>query len=434
VNFQMWIPGHGADYDGWAELTDGRWSWDVVRPYFRRAERWAGEPADGATYGADGPLWISPPRDPDPTTPRFMEACAELGLKELSGGLGGPDHTGCALTPLNQLRGSRWSAADGYLRPAADRPNLTVLTGQIAHRVRIADGRAVGVEYEGGRLTARREVILSAGAIGSPHLLMLSGVGPADELRRFGITPRVDLPGVGANLHDHVVVDVSRHAAGPVRLVGAHTEDNLRAYADDRLGPLTSNLAEAVAFLRSHDGCPAPDLELIWAPIAFTDDGEDTAGLTVSVVLLQPRSRGRVTLTDAEPTSPPQIDPGYLVAAEDLSTLVTGVRFAERLFGTAALRGLVRDPMSPWAAEMADGTLAAVVRERAGTLFHPVGTCRMGRTRDPEAVVDADLRVRGVDGLRVVDASVIPHIPRGHTHAAAVMIGERAADLILGRP
>ncbi|MGW0217743.1 GMC family oxidoreductase [Micromonospora chokoriensis] len=430
VNFQMWVPGHRADYDGWAGTTDQRWSWDSVQPYFRRAERWGGAPQHGSTYGTDGPLWISPPRDPDPTTTRFLAACEELGLRELADGLGGPDHTGYAVTPLNQHAGARWSAADGYLRPAEDRPNLTILTGRLVHRVCIADGRAVGIEYSGGRLLARRAVVLSAGAIGSPQILMLSGIGPAADLRELGITPYVDSAGVGANLHDHVAVDVSHHAAGPVRLLDAYAEESLRAYHERRLGPLTSNMAEAVAFFGSHDGCSAPDLELIWVPMAFTDDGDEAAGLTLSVVLLQPQSRGRVTLADADSTSPPQIDPAYLSAGQDVTTLLAGVRFADRVFGTAALRGLVSGPMAPWRGELSDEVLTATVRERAATMFHPVGTCRMGRSDDPAAVVGPDLKVHGVESLYVADGSVIPQIPRGHTHATAVMIGERAADLL----
>jgi choline dehydrogenase len=422
INFQMWVPGHAADYDAWSTDSGGDWSWDAVEPYFRRAERWCGTPSDDS-YGTDGPLWISPPQDPDPSTQRFLQACAELGLKEITGGLGGPDHTGYMTTPLNQRVGARWSAADGYLHPVAHRPNLTVLTGHLVHRIVLDGRRAVGVDHTGGQLLATREVILSAGTIGSPQILLLSGLGPAADLRELGITPLVDLPGVGANLHDHVAVDVSHHAAGPVRLVGADTEDNRRRYAEHRRGPLTSNLAEAVAFLRSREDLVAPDLELIWAPLAFTDDGADTHGLTVSVVLLQPQSRGRITLIDADPTSPPVIDPAYLAVEDDLRTLADGVRAANDVFATAALRDLVTGPMVTWGRDEA-------LRERAGTLFHPVGSCRMGRPGDEAGVVDADLRVRGVEGLRVVDASVIPTIPRGHTHAAAVMIAERAADRI----
>ncbi|MFD0205373.1 MULTISPECIES: GMC family oxidoreductase [Saccharothrix] len=427
VNFQMWVPGHRDDYDPWVAAAGPEWSWDAVRPYFRRSERWAGDQADGHTYGTDGPLWISPPRDPDPSTARFLDACADLGLKEVPGGIGGPDHTGSSLTPLNQSNGARWSAADGYLRPALERGNLKVLTGAQVRRVLLHDGRATGVELAGQTLTARREVILCAGAVGSPHLLMLSGIGDADHLRAAGVTPLVDLSGVGRNLQDHVAVDLVRDAAVPVRLATADTPAHRERYDQHRLGPLTSNMTEAVAFLRADGGSGPPDLELIWAPVAFTEEGPTGAGFTVAVVLLQPDSTGRITLADADPATPPRIDPGYLTEPSDVDRLRAGLRFADRLLRGEALSPLLADqPPLPGS----DDELGELVRARAETLFHPVGTCRAGRADDPDAVVDPHLRVRGVAGLRVVDAAVMPRLPRGHTHATTVMIAERAADLI----
>jgi choline dehydrogenase len=430
VNFQMWIPGHSFDYEPWVRAAGALWSWEAVEPYYRRAERWAGGPQDGETYGREGPLWLSPPRDPDPTTASFLEACTEVGLKQITGGLGGQDNTGCAITPLNQLRGTRWSTADGYLRPALGRANLRVITGEQVHRVLLEDGRAIGVELADGRLKARREVILSAGAIGSPQLLMLSGVGEADDLRSVGIEPRVQLPGVGRNLHDHVALDVIMKAIGPVRLMNADIPANRQRYEEERCGPLTSNVAEAVAFFRSDGGSGAPNLEVIWAPIALTDDAPNGApGFTVTVILLQPESRGRITLADADPTSAPRIDPAYLTVESDLRTFITGLRFAEQLFDTDALHPLIDGPLAPWPGSVSDDALVRTIQDHAQTLFHPVGTCRMGQI-DDNAVVDPRLRVRGIEGLRVVDASVIPRITRGHTHAPSVMIGERAADLI----
>lgn len=448
VNFQMWIPGSAEDYDAWGSAAGPTWSWRAVRPYLRRAERWAGPGAEGTTYGDDGPLWISPPRDPDPTTPHFLRACAELGLGPLPGGLGGPHLHGSALTPLNQRDGVRWSSADGYLRPALERPNLTVFTGEQARRIVLEDGRARGVELATRRLSARREVILSAGAIGSPHLLMLSGIGDERDLAAAGVEPRVHLPGVGRNLHDHATVDVIRHAVTPVRLAQSDTPEAAKRYEEDRLGPLTSNIAEAVGFFRSDagdgdGGTPGsdgrngtggpPDLEVIWAPIAF--QGESLAdGLTIGVVLLQPESRGAVTLQGPDPETPPLIDPGYLSAEADLHRLAAGIRFAERLFATDTLRSLVGEAMAPWTDGLGEEALHQHIRDHTGTLFHPVGTCRMGLADDPDAVVDPELRVRQVPGLRVVDASVMPRIIGGHTHAPAVMLAERAADLIRGVP
>ncbi|MCC3770844.1 GMC family oxidoreductase [Streptomyces sp. UNOC14_S4] len=431
VNFLMWVPGHAEDYDAWADASRGLWSWDAVRPFLHRAERWAGAPGTGEVYGTEGPLWISPPRSPDPSTARFLRACGELGLAEITGGLGGPEHTGCALTPLTERDGARWSAADGYLRPAMERGNLEVLTGEPVHRVLLEDGRATGVQLADRTLTARREVVLSAGTVGSAQLLMLSGIGDTEHLRAAGVRPRVHLPGVGRNLQDHVTVDVMMRATGPVPLADADTPANRELYERERRGPLSSNIAEAVAFVRTDGGPGAPDVELIWAPVA---DSEEVGGrgLTTAVVLLRPDSRGSITLAGADPALAPSIDPGYLSADGDVRTLMAGVRFAERLFGTESLRGLVDGPAAPWPGPVADDVLEGVVRERASTLFHPVGTCSMGLPDDEQAVVDPWLRVRGVEGLRVADASVIPRVPRGHTHAHAVMIGERAAELIRG--
>ncbi|WP_433262078.1 GMC family oxidoreductase [Actinosynnema sp. CS-041913] len=413
TNFQMWVPGHAEDFASWHPS----WSWDHVRPYFRKAERWAGEPADGGAFGRDGPLWIAPQRDPDPSTARFLDACVAAGLKPVAGGLGGPDNSGCAPTPVTQSAGARWSCADGYLRPAAARPNLTVLTGGPVHRVLLSDGRATGVRLADRILTARREVVLSAGAVGSPHLLLLSGIGDPDELRAAGVAPRVDLPEVGRGLHDHLILDLAVHAPAATRFL----EDARDRYERYRMGPLTSNIGEAVAFLRADGGAGPPDLELIWSPMAFGDDGTPLPGYTVGVVLLRPESRGRLTLADTDPATAPRIDPGYLTAEADVRTYTAGVRFAERILDSAALRPLHRGPVAPWPAGDA---VADYIRARAQTVFHPVGSCRIG------AVVDEHLRVRGVPGLRVVDASVIPEAPRGHTHAHAVMIGERGADLI----
>jgi choline dehydrogenase len=419
INFQMWVPGHRADFDTWGP----RWSWEVVEPYFRATEAWTGDPDVGKTYGTGGPLRISPPRDPDPLNFRFLAACAELGLAEVPGGLGGGDPTGVALTPLNQFDGARWSSADGYLRPALDRPNLTVVTNALVRRVVVEDGRAVGVETADGVLTASREVLLSAGAIGSPHLLLLSGVGPADELRAHGVEVVVDLPGVGANLRDHMSVSQVVTASGDFPLADAYSDANRERYARERRGPLTSNFAEAVAFARLDGGVGAPDVEIIFSPVAFGADGP-AAGFGFTVIPLQPESTGRVTLASADPTRAPLIDPRYLSAGDDLPTFVRALRFSERLFDTDALKPLVREPLAPWPGKVDDDRLAQTVRDLASTMFHPVGTCRLGDVVDPE------LRVRGVDGLRVVDASVIPTLPRGHSHAVVAMLAERAVGFL----
>ncbi|POX42592.1 choline dehydrogenase [Streptomyces sp. Ru73] len=438
LNAMMWVRGHRDDYDAWAAEAGEGWGYDEVARYFRRAERWAGPPAPPINdeegrervHGSAGPLWISPARDLHPLSAAFLDACAESGLPRLPE-LNEPDHSGCAATPLSQRRGRRWSTADGYLRPALRRANLTVVTDAEVRRVLFDGNRAHGVELPGGVLRARREVVLSAGAIGSPQLLLRSGVGDADDLKALGIAPVADLPGVGRNLQDHLSVPVLRYAERPVTLTGADTPANIARYLLARRGPLTSNVGEAVAFIRSTPELAAPDLELIFAPVPFVRHGLTPPaehGVTIGVILLQPESHGRITLTDADPAAPPCIEPAYLSRPADLRRMVAGVRFAEELFGTEALRPHVGAALPPWRASEDDAGTEATVRALAETLYHPVGTCRMGTGED--AVTDPALRVRGVTGLRVVDASVMPRITRGHTNAPTVMIAERAADLI----
>lgn len=433
INGQAWTRGHRTDYDGWAHSCPG-WSYDEVLPYFRRAEHRVGSNR-GGVYGTSGPQFISELRDPNPTTSAFLAACAELGIRRL-GELNEPDNTGYAPTPVTQRRGLRYSAADAYLHPARQRPNLTVVTGAHAQRVLLEGTRATGVEYLDAagvtrRITATREVILSAGTVHSPQLLMLSGIGDADHLRAVGVEPRHDLPGVGANLQDHLAYGVIFHCLKPITLVAAGSPVQLVRFLLSRRGMLTSSVNEAVAFVRSDPTLAAPDLELVWLPVPILGEGLSAApghGVTLAVELLQPESRGAVRLASGDPTEPPVIDPGYLTAESDLRGLVAGVRIAERVFDTAALRPFLGAPMAPYPGKVDDATLATLVREYAQTAFHPVGTCRIGS--DDAAVVDCELRVRGLHGLRVVDASVMPRIIRGHTNAPTMMIAERASDLI----
>lgn len=378
-------------------------------------------------YGTDGPVYISEQRSPTPATAAFLRACEELGIARLPE-LNGPSNEGYAQTPVTQYRGRRWSSADAYLRPARKRPNLAVLTRTSVARVLVEDGRAVGVECaDGTRLTVRREVILSAGAIGSPHLLMLSGIGDPDDLRANGVEPVCELPAVGRNLHDHLASGLLLHCPQPVTLFGAESLANLARYLVARTGMLTSCVGEAVAFIRTTPKEPAPDIELLFAPVPFIDHGQTRApghGLTIASILLQPESRGRITLNGRDVV----IDPCYLTAEADLRRQVAGLRKAWELATTEALRPFVGPPMPPFWGARTEEELARWIRERSETLYHPVGTCRMGT--DEDSVVDPALRVRGVQGLRVADVSIMPMINRGHTHAPAVMIGEKAADLI----
>jgi choline dehydrogenase len=430
LNAQMWVRGAAVDYDEWDGAVPG-WSYADVLPYFKRAENRIGSNA-GDVYGTGGPLYIEELRDPNPTRAAFFAACAELGMAPLSE-LNAPDIAGFAPTPVTQHRGRRWSTADGYLRPAARRPNLTLFRQTLLRRIVVRNGRAVGAELRtrsggGQTLLCDRDVILCAGAVHSPHLLQLSGIGDPAVLEAAGVTTVVPLPGVGRGLQDHLSVPVIMFTRGAGTLVEADKPSEVAKYLLRRRGMLTSNVGEGVAFGRSSDAQPHPDLEYIFAPGPFINHGQDEPpghGITIGVVLLRPESSGTITTRSGDPTVPPVIDAGYLTGASDLPRLIAGVEHAQQLFDTAALRPVVSTPMMPGPDER---DLAEYIRLNAQTLYHPTGTCRMGT--DDAAVVDERLAVRGVTGLRVVDASVMPQIIRGHTHAPTVMIAERAAELI----
>jgi choline dehydrogenase len=331
-----------------------------------------------------------------------------------------PEPEGAAQLLVNQRRGRRWSMADGYLRPALGRPNLRVVAGGHASRVVLDGDRATGVAFlHDGReqeARARREVVLAAGAVGSPQLLLLSGIDP---------------PGVGENLQDHLVGGMLAATSSTSTLYAAESPANLLRYLLFRRGMLTSNVAEAAAFVRTRPELDAPDLELVFAPVLFANEGltpPQEHGLTIGTVVLQPASRGRVTLRSADPLEPPLVDPGYLSDERDLRVLLDGARLARRLLETEPLARHVREELLPGPQARSDEELTAVLRENAQTLYHPVGTCALG------TVVDPELRVRGLSGLRIADASVIPRVPRGHTNWPTVMVAEKAAGLLRASP
>jgi choline dehydrogenase len=450
LNAMMWIRGFAADYDDWTDAAGPTWSWNTLVPYFRRVERTA-DPAD-PSQRIDGPQHVGHQRDPRPHTAVFLEAASELGHPLTAPNL--PTGQGFAQTMVSEHRGARASTADAYLRPAKRRSNLRVVTKAHVHRVVFDDAtdgatpRATAVEVElDGRIrraTARREVILAGGAINTPQLLMLSGIGPADHLAEHSIPVLVDSPGVGANLQDHLVAGLAPEAKGGT-LYTAEKLGQLVRYLVARKGMLTSNVGEAYGFVRTDiadrvgmaEGLP--DVEIIFAPGPYVGEGLvplPGEGLTVGAILLRPQSRGTIRLASSDPTAKPVIDPGYLTDPEglDLATMLAGLAECERLVATDALGAVTTggwvqpeggERMTP--EERAELSL----RRYSHTLYHPVGTARMGT--DAASVVDPDLRVRGVEGLRVVDASVMPTIIRGHTNAPAIVIGERGADLIRGR-
>jgi choline dehydrogenase len=432
TNVQMYLRGHRADYDAWARLGNAGWGYDDVLPYFRRSEH--NSRGSSPHHGVGGPLAVSDFRDPNPLTAAFVRACTETAIPE-NPDLNGAELDGTAQVQVTQRAGRRCSAADAFLGPARRRSNLEVVTAAHATRILFDGRRATGVEYlRGGRRAAAgatREVLVAAGTIASPQLLMVSGVGPAAELRHHGIAVVHDAPGVGRDLVDHPLVCMHTRCTRPVTLASAERLGNVLRYFLLHRGPLTSNGAEAAAFVRTRSDLPAPDLELPFAAVLYEHEWETPPtehGFTIGAVALQPRSRGTVTLASSDPSAPPLIDPRLVSDPADLEVLVHGVRLARRIAAAPALREWNGGELTPETAATSHDDLRDFVRAHVHTIYHPVGTCRMGT--DTEAVVDPALRVRGVDGLRVVDASIMPTIPRGHTMAATVMIAEKAADLV----
>lgn len=454
LNAMMWVRGFAADYDEWADAAGRAWSWESLLPSFRRVERTAD--AVDRTQGSDGAQSIEHQRDPRPHTAAFLGAAAEAGHPVTPANL--PAGQGFSQTMVTQRRGARASTADAYLRPARRRANLRVITNAHVRRVTFSrrataeppgaepvEARATGVYVDITGITrhvrARREVILCGGAINTPQLLMLSGIGPSEHLAEHGIRVVVDSPGVGANLQDHLVAGLAPAAKGGT-LFTAESRRELGRYLGGRRGMLTSNVAEAYGFVRTamadRAGVPEglPDIEIIFAPAPYVGEGLvplPGEGLTVGAILLRPRSRGTIRLASVDPHAKPLIDPAYLSDPDgiDAETMLAGLAECERLIDTDALRAVTTggwiqpeggERMTP--EERAELSL----RRYSHTLYHPVGTARMGA--DAAAVVDPSLRVRGVTGLRVADASVMPTIIRGHTNAPAIVIGEVAADLI----
>jgi len=442
INAMMYVRGLDVDFDGWALQGATGWDAAAMNAVFTRMED--DERGASAHRGVGGPVRVERQRDPRPLTFAFLDACRELGLPVVDDYHAQPE--GAALTMVTQRRGRRWSAADAFLRPhlatRGQRPvgpgRLTVRTGVTVQRLLFEAGRAVGAEVMigGERRIVRpaRETILSAGTIGSAQLLLRSGIGPADELRALGIDVVHDAPEVGANLQDHVASGMVIGTRGG-SLYGADRDPRtLARWLTARMGPGTSNIAEAVAFLRTDEAEPAPDVELMAIPVPLLDHGRTRFprhGMTVAAVVLTPASRGRVSLRAGDPSAPPVIAPGTFSDPEgrDLARMVSGLRTVQALVSTTrALGGLVEERISPTETLEGNAAFRAHARATAQTLYHPVGTCRMGS--DEAAVVDPSLRVRGVTGLRVVDASVMPTAPRGHTNAATLAIGVRAAELI----
>lgn len=441
INGMVYTRGHPRDFDEWAAAGTSGWSYREVLPYFIRSEN--NEPLrDSPYHGVGGPMNVVDIVPHNPLVDRFVNAALSLGYPRCAD-FNGADQEGFGPRQATIRNGCRESTSTAFLKPAIERPNLTVFTGCLARRVLIENGRAVGIEYESeGRtrsIRADAEVILSAGSIGSPHLLMLSGIGDTSALESHGVATRCHLPSVGRNLQDHLAITIKMRT----RLTESYGVSvrtlprSLRIAANyllRRRGPLASNVFEAHGFVRTNATLDRPDVQLILIPAHRNTSGFPIPlghGYGVNIALLRPKSRGTVSLASSNPRTPPRIDPCFLENRDDLLPLLRGFEIARQILAAADFNECAAKEIAPGLDVQSDTQLEQYIRQSAFTVFHPVGTCRMGS--DPDSVVDPELRVRGVRGLRVADASIFPTIIGGNTNAAVIMVAEKAADLLLGR-
>lgn len=438
INGLVYIRGQAADYDSWAQLGNRGWGYADVLPYFRRSERQVR--GEDAFHGVDGPLAVSDLADSHPLCDAFISAAQETGIPR-NADFNGARQEGAGYFQLTTHNGLRCSSAKAFLKPALKRSNLTLMTQAQVEGLTFEGRRVTGLRCRIGKrtrtLTARAEVILSAGSINSPQILQLSGIGPADLLRSVGIAPRHDLPGVGENLQDHYQVRNVLRAGRPITLndqmatltgkIGIGLDYLLR-----RRGALTVSAGQVGVFARTRPELEEPDMQIHFMTLSTDQPGKslhDFSGFTSSVCQLRPESRGHVRLVSADPLAKPAITANYLNSPTDQRVTVDALRMSRNIMNAPAMRALVAEEILPGAAVRSDEDLLEFARQKGGSIFHPVGTCKMGQ--DPMAVVDDRLRVHGVSGLRVADASIMPTLVSGNTNAPSIMIGEKAADLIL---
>ncbi|MCK1792021.1 GMC family oxidoreductase [Pseudomonas violetae] len=438
INGLIFIRGQRADYDAWASAGNVGWGWDDVLPYFRRAE--CNDLGPGPTRGTDGPLSASSIKARHPLTEGFIGAAKELGVPHIQDFNTG-DQEGVGYYQLTTRKGLRCSTAVAYLHPAKHRANLAIEAQAQAEKVLFEGARAVGVQYRqnGQSLTvnARREVILSAGALQSPQLLQLSGVGPADLLKKFNIPTVHALPGVGENLQDHLQIRLIYECTQPIT-----TNDDLRSplrklrmglqWLLTRGGPLAIGINQGGLFTRVLEQSDTPDIQYHFGTLSADSAGGSVhpfSGFTMSVCQLRPESRGYVRITSTDPLQPPSMQPNYLSTELDRKTVIAAVRYTRKLAQTGPLKRLIRREYRPGIEHQSDEQILEFCRQYGATIFHPSGTCKMGN--DPQAVVDSRLRVHGVQGLRVVDCSIMPTLVSGNTNVPVVMIAEKASTMIL---
>ncbi len=441
INAEVFTRGNPADYDRWAEQEgcDG-WAFNDIQRYFLRSE--GNAILSGGWHGTDGPLAVSNIPDPQPMTRAFVQSCQEFGIP-YNPDFNGQVQAGCGVYQTTTRNGRRCSAAVGYLRPVLDRPNLTVETGCLVERINFEGTRAFGVTYSSGRgrrsVRAEVEILVTSGAIGTPKIMMLSGVGPAAHLREHGIDVVHDLPGVGENLNDHFGIDIVAELNGHYSL-DKYNKPHWALWAGMeyvlfRSGPITSNVVEGGAFWFADDGKPVPDLQFHFLAGAGAEVGvpsvpKGSSGITLNSYTVRPKSRGTVRLRSADPSSPPVVDPNFLAEPDDLRTSVEGVKISREIFSQPSLRKHIREIKYPDDSVKTQADYEAYARQYGRTSYHPTCTCKMGN--DEMSVVDPRCRVRGLDGIRICDSSIMPSLVGSNTNAPTIMIAEKASDMIRG--